>query len=333
MKRLSKKWIIILSILLAVAITLTFILYNKFRGVERSYIAYVDINPLIKLNFNTTCKQNVCNEPIITDYELINEDAKTIYKDLVLNDKTLKETIELLANTVTENEIAFKEVHIYTNYDKEDDFKLEGIDYNINLDIKKDNELETFIDELIVKKENVKTKEVLVPVVSVLPIEQRFEKGVKSIIPLEHEEKFTTLSQTLPFVENYEPIRGGCLKFADGEIVCDLDIGVDATFGVEHVKITILGDSKLIDTIPDVIPDFYEYELKANVDITNLDIGTHESTLEFVTNIPELDILTPPIKVQIEIISGTKDNIIEKTEEGLKDKYNKDFFDRLGITR
>lgn len=325
MKRLSKKWIIILSILLAVAITLTFILYNKFRGVERSYIAYVDINPLIKLNFNTTCKQNVCNEPIITDYELINEDAKTIYKDLVLNDKTLKETIELLANTVNDNEIAFKEVRIYTNYENEDYFKLDSIDYDITLNIKKDNEFETFIDELIVKKENIKTKEVLVPIS--FPRLDLEAKYVEEVIPLEQQDKFTSITKTVPFEKDYEIITKICIF---GFNSCQYDISTEISSEYEYVKTAISGPQELIDTIPYEIPTQDGVYIAARLNLDNHDIGTHEATLEFISYMDELEILTKPIRVQVEIIDTSNYKIIETTEDGkAKYKYNKDVLDDL----
>jgi len=53
MKKLSKKWMMIVSILVVVMITVCAILFinHNDKTEETNYTAYVDINPLIKLNF------------------------------------------------------------------------------------------------------------------------------------------------------------------------------------------------------------------------------------------------------------------------------------------
>ena len=165
----NKKLIITISVLVMIIIVVSTILWlifkdNKVRTTQNTYTAYVSINPLIKLTFKVSCQNDDCTEPIITDTELINEDAKKVYKDLVLENKTLKESIELLASTVKDNDIAFKEVHIYTNYENEEEFKIDSIDYEIKLDIKKNEEFEQKIAQLITEDANKKTKEILVPI-------------------------------------------------------------------------------------------------------------------------------------------------------------------------
>ena len=46
--------------------------------VTNEYIAYIKINPLIKIEYTEKCKDDVCENPVVTKFELINEDAKTI---------------------------------------------------------------------------------------------------------------------------------------------------------------------------------------------------------------------------------------------------------------
>lgn len=294
MKKLSKKWIIIPSILLVIiGITLSLILFvfncndehTYIGNNEHTYIAYVDINPLIKLNFKVSCdKDNNCSNPIVSDYELINEDAKTIYKDLVIKDKPLKETIELLANTVKDKDIVFKEIHIYSNYDKEEDFKVESTDYNITFDAKTDEDLEQFIDELVVKKENTITKEIIVPVE--YPIATH-NKGLAALEmkPLEHEELFTVSE-----VNDYTGVRKHC------------------------IKVTVSGHTDIIDTLSNdcsmpitPVPGNTTTEKGPSIygllDTSELGIGTHNTKLNFKSSINGLEVLTPPIECQVKIVT------------------------------
>lgn len=291
-KKLSKRWSIILSILVVSIIILIIVLSmngklisKKSQENETSYIAYVDINPLIKLNFKVSCdKDNNCSDPIVTDYELINDDAKIIYKDLVIKEKTLKETIELLTNTVKDKDIVFKEVHIYSNYDKEEDFKVESTDYNITFDTKTDEDLEQFIDELVVKKENTITKEIIVPVE--YPIATH-NKGLAALEmkPLEHEELFTVSE-----VNDYTGVRKHC------------------------IKVTVSGHTDIIDTLSNdcsapitPVPGNTTTEKGPSIygllDTSELGIGTHNTKLNFKSSINGLEVLTPPIECQVKIVT------------------------------
>lgn len=236
---------------------------------EEIYTAYVDINPLIKLNFKVSCdKDNNCSNPVITDYELINEDAKTIYKDLVLKDKTLKETIELLGNTVKDNDILFKEVHIYTNYDKKEDFEIESIDYELVLDIKETEELNNFIDELVAEKEKTITKDII--------LSYQFPKGI-----LERRLEIEPTEDCTPF----EFIEHPELYVSRGA-----------------VKVTVSGPAELINSLPDsVYEDAFNFSIKAFIEANDYSIGEHITTLNITSEIPEIKVSPTTIKVKYEV--------------------------------
>jgi len=104
------------------------------KETTNNYVAYVRINPLIKIEYSQTCKDKNCSDPIVTKYELINEDAKNIYKDIDLigTNNKLYEVITLISKTAEENNIEFENVEIYSNWDnlnnyinnsKEDNYK------------------------------------------------------------------------------------------------------------------------------------------------------------------------------------------------------------------
>ena len=87
MKSLNKKLIIIPIILLTAIITIVALVmfFNKKPNDEKhinEYEAYININPLVKLIINEECLNNKCSIPYVSNYELINDDAKNFYKDL-----------------------------------------------------------------------------------------------------------------------------------------------------------------------------------------------------------------------------------------------------------
>lgn len=260
---------------------------KNFIGIDNTkeefYTAYISINPLVKLTFKVSCQNDECSEPKITASELINEDAKIIYKELEFKDKTLKETVELLASTVKDNEIAFKEVHIYTNYDKEDEFKVDNSDYEIILDIKENEALEQSIDKLIVEEANKKKKEILVPVTYPKSLHDR-GLGPTNLKPLEHEELF---------VKEYEIIAE-----SDNAQIPSLRIPLT------YVKITVLGPAEVIDALKekyDIRDGSYIYGL---IDATGLDKGTYTLPMQFnIKGIENVEVITPSIECQIEIVS------------------------------
>lgn len=121
-----------------------------------NYVAYIKINPSIKIEYSQTCNQNTCNDPIVTKYELINEDAKNIYKDIDLlgSDKDLIKVINLICETAKENDIVFDTINIYSNWDKFETYLEEGTELTetvtFNIEITNKNDIED-----IIKNDNI----------------------------------------------------------------------------------------------------------------------------------------------------------------------------------
>ena len=89
------------------------------KETTNNYVAYVKINPLIKIEYSQTCKIDTCNDPVVTKYELINDDAKDIYKDIDLigTNNKLYDVLTLISKTAEDNNIEFETVEIYSNWD------------------------------------------------------------------------------------------------------------------------------------------------------------------------------------------------------------------------
>lgn len=134
---------------------------NK-QETTNNYVAYIKINPLIKLEFSQTCintniNDNVntnCDNPIVTKYELVNDDAKTIYKDVNLIDITnqLWSVLDLINNTAKEHDINFDTVDIYSDWDKLEQY-INGknnttYNWKYNITIKSTTELNDVVNSL-----------------------------------------------------------------------------------------------------------------------------------------------------------------------------------------
>lgn len=102
------------------------------KETTNNYVAYVKINPVIKLEFSQTCRntdeaKNInseCDNPVVTKYELINKDAQTIYKDVDLIDVTdqLWSVLALISETAKEHNIIVENVDIYSDWTKLDQY-------------------------------------------------------------------------------------------------------------------------------------------------------------------------------------------------------------------
>ena len=102
-------------------------------AMEETHTMYVSINPLVKLVFKeeyTICKDENNQEYVcggiatdIIDYELINDDAQDVYKDLDFTGKTVEDVLLILCDTARDNDIAFESLEITTdsnNIEQED---------------------------------------------------------------------------------------------------------------------------------------------------------------------------------------------------------------------
>lgn len=136
MKKLSKKQIFIgvsIGIVLIIGIILGIFLFTKDKDNEviketitKTYTMYVSINPQVKLVFTETyqeCtgddgKKYICSgvEDNVTNYELINDDAKDFYNELDFKNKSYLEVLIMLCDSARENDVAFNKIEIITDY-------------------------------------------------------------------------------------------------------------------------------------------------------------------------------------------------------------------------
>lgn len=123
---------------------------RKNNEIINNYVVYININPLIKVKYKETCINKECSEPIVTKYDLVNKDAKSIYKDINLlkNGNRLNNVIFLVCEIANEKNIAFDEIDLYTNWKSLKDYLKNNSSsekeylFNINVEnIKKLNEI------------------------------------------------------------------------------------------------------------------------------------------------------------------------------------------------
>ena len=164
-KSKKTKKIVIISIIIVILLIGVFC-FLWFRNESKSdkqilkkktYIAYVKINPLVKLTFDSVCSQendkSVCSEYInkVTKMELLNDDAKSIYKALNFKNKSLNDVIASLILTAKDNNYDISNVSVITNFNHDlDDINAsvkKKINANIDADVKITFDYQNKIDE------------------------------------------------------------------------------------------------------------------------------------------------------------------------------------------
>lgn len=160
MKNIPKKYLYIaigaIVIVLIIGAILLFSLNNgkkenkEIEPTVSTYNAYVSINPLVKLTFTVSCKKDECDNPKVVSYELVNDDAKEIYKDIELKDKELSKAISLLIKTAEEKGITIDKIEYYSDWNNKAYFKDEDYFSKLSFTITKKKELDDTV------KENVK---------------------------------------------------------------------------------------------------------------------------------------------------------------------------------
>ena len=123
-KNVNKKLICIIGLALIFLIVLFFLFRNdivdnnKDIQITNSYVAYVKINPLIKIEYTQTCDKSDCSDPIFVKFDLVNDDAKDIYKDIDLigTNNNLFNVLSLIVDTAIDNNLEFDNVEIYSNW-------------------------------------------------------------------------------------------------------------------------------------------------------------------------------------------------------------------------
>lgn len=125
----SKKFLIFLGAIILIG-GLIFAFTNTRREEQnneshkKSYVAYIKINPLVKVLFDITsdsddfdnCENFSSN---VTDITLLNDDASVLYKDLEYKDKHLEDVVSSLILVAKENNIATSNINITTNWANE----------------------------------------------------------------------------------------------------------------------------------------------------------------------------------------------------------------------
>ena len=130
---------------------------QKQNIIEKNYIAYVNINPLIKLEFKETCvledtkgedETYVCEKPVVTNYILVNEDAKNIYNNIDFNETggNLYEVLDKIVKVARDEGVVFDKVSIKSDWSNFMEFKKENEkfinEWNFEIDIVNKKELE-----------------------------------------------------------------------------------------------------------------------------------------------------------------------------------------------
>lgn len=151
--------------------------------IENAYTMYVKINPLVKLSVKEKyyeCKNEEsgkfekCGEVTdeVVSYNLVNNDAKEIYKDIDLKMKNVVDALVALYDTAREHEIEFTDIEITTNWDNRYS-KVELVDaikkqtkysdeFNIVLDVEKGNITTSSILDKYGIEENIEIKYTIV---------------------------------------------------------------------------------------------------------------------------------------------------------------------------
>ena len=164
---------IITIIVIAIGCGVYFLLSNKKeepktktdepKEVINTYVAYVKINPSIKLEYTEKCVENQCEEPIVTNYELLNEDAKEMFKNVNLldGDKTLAAVVEKICETAKENDYDVSNVEIVSDWKEINSYIEENKEttdtWNYNVQEVQPEQIETVTEKKV--QEDIKKSE------------------------------------------------------------------------------------------------------------------------------------------------------------------------------
>lgn len=124
----KNKLVVISLIILIVALSIVGFIFIKDKDIKKmetkkeTYYAYVKINPLVKLTFdiNYECSdKDNCNVKSnkVTNVDLLNDDAKSIYANLSYKDTTIEEVVASLINIADENNKDVNNVSLSSTYE------------------------------------------------------------------------------------------------------------------------------------------------------------------------------------------------------------------------
>lgn len=175
--------IIILLIIFLIAIGIVGIISKNFftndntikvvkDNIEK-YVAYIKISPSIKLEYSHACTlysdgSEKCTEPKVYNYELINDDAKEIFKNVNIleNNSNLSDVIELICKKAEEYDSSFQHIEIQSDWNKIKDYLKENSkdnqsnnDYSVSVNIKEEDIRNTIESDIKAEKDIIKTIE------------------------------------------------------------------------------------------------------------------------------------------------------------------------------
>lgn len=170
----KKKLLCIVLCIVVISIVLLVVLLPKDKKEQKDntvvnhYVAYVKINPSVKLEYSETCTKNddgtlTCEKPVVDKYELINEDAKDIFKDvnLLSEGSSLDKVIKKICETAKKNNIDVKTVEVTSDWEKIDDYVANNVEtteeVNYTVEVSDTAKIETAITEEIKEEEYNKT--------------------------------------------------------------------------------------------------------------------------------------------------------------------------------
>ena len=214
---------VIVLILVGIGCAYLFLNKNPERKVKETttdnYVAYVKINPSVKLNYYQKCTiykdgEKECEDPIVKDYELVNDDAKEIFKDvdLLKDKKDLASVIEVICETAEKKGISTKNVEVQSDWkelntyleesakeETEDNTEKEAtITHSVTVDVKETETIKETIEEDV--KEEIRVKE---------EAEARAKAEAEAKAKAEAEAKAKKAAQTIYLKDNVKYTIGG----------------------------------------------------------------------------------------------------------------------------
>jgi len=189
----NQKILLTTSIVIIVAIIVIFILFvvgNDAKNKESNfgdniitsdqvYEMYISINPIVKISFKERylkCENeelnNKCNlSTEITEYELVNDDAKDIYKDIDFYEKDIIEVIPKMVDAVNNSNINFTTINIITNWNGVyneslvsnaiEENSILGKEYNVNINVTESIDNNSILNQQVISRRDEK-KHILV---------------------------------------------------------------------------------------------------------------------------------------------------------------------------
>jgi uncharacterized repeat protein (TIGR02543 family) len=163
MKKLIKNKKIVIGIIIVLLILIVgvcFVLFNNKNNETKegkvlkneTFTAYLKINPLVKLTFDASyyeCttkdgKTSICGKykSEVTKVELLNDDAKNIYKDIDFKGKSIDSSITNLIVTAYDKGYDIKNITLTTNWN----YKKDELKTKITDKVKKDTKVDVTIN-------------------------------------------------------------------------------------------------------------------------------------------------------------------------------------------